>query len=211
MTAGEIINEAQSLTRITSGPTAAQQLAWLNRIQRSYARKNDWPELKTLAATVVTVANQAYVALPVAFERFVGKTVLYNPTAITGGYVDGYPIPLLPAGSPQLETMVAAWRPTGSGQYPIAASLGGSSGAYRLYLYPFPTLSSTTIVFDYFRAPAALTTTASVPELQHLCDTFTLAMAAEFVSYSDNSEAEAKFRAKERREYNHALRNLLTT
>lgn len=209
MTAAEIIADAQSLVRNTLGQTPAQLLAWLNRIQRGYARKDDWPELKMPTATVSTTANQAYVNLPAGFLRFAGKMVLYNPTAITGGYQDGTSLPVLTSGDPRLDNLVAAWRPTGAGA-PLAVSVSGADGAKKLYLYPMPDTGSVTLVYDYYRAAATLSATSGSPELQELCDTFVMAMAVQFCVECNDKERLPYFMAQEKSEYRAALRNLLT-
>jgi hypothetical protein len=209
MTAAQIIADAQSLTRNNLGPSPAETIVWLNRIQRGYSKKDDYPELKVFGATVTTTANQGYANLAAAFQRFIGKTVLYDPTAITGGYQNGTPIPVLSSGAGPLDSLIAAWRPLGAGT-PVAVTVAGADGAKKLYLHPMPDATGTTIVYDYMRDPTALAATSESPELQILADVFVNALAVQFCVYA-NDERLPYFRAEERREYNLVKANLLAT
>lgn len=209
MTAAEIIADAESQVRITTGPTTAQILAWLSRIQRGYCRRFDFPELKLTAQTLSTTANQGYISLPSNFDRFLGRTVLYDPTAITGGYQGGTLLPILGVGSRELEEGIAVWQGMGAGT-PQAVSLGGTTGAYKLYVYPLPSLGSVTIVYNYWKAPTNFATTADTLAIPALGDTFTMALCRQFCAYASDDRL-AYFAAEERRAWNDVQRNYLVT
>lgn len=215
MTDATIITQAKALARQTATDTTldATYLAWLNRIQRLYARKENWPQLRVLNATLTTVASTAAYDLPATFDRLMGDFVYYNPTAITGGYQDGTAIPVLKSGDPRLDSVMSAWKMGGTGAPSVAvvSSKAATPGTLQMVFYPFPQTAAYTIVYNYYRTPTALLNAPTSIDVDALGETFIAALTAQMEAYANQLDRAAYFRQTERDEYKSVLRALTTS
>lgn len=212
MTDAEILSEAQSLTRQNTGITTATLASFLNRHQKRLCRVANWPELIVRSATLTTTANTASYALGTGFDRFAGKTVLYNPTAITGGYQGGTPVPVILSTSDRENEIISGWRATGVGT-PAVITLGFST-TLKAFIYPIPDTGSQVILYDYVKAPAALTGLGVTPDVQALCEVLTMELAADilrFLGGRENLELRTSYLQDARRELNAALATLVVS
>lgn len=207
-----VIEEAKGLTRqgLNGGISTSQFATWLNRLNRQYCAKMNWPDLIVRNAVLTTVANQATYPLALNFGRFAGKTVTYDPTAISGGYQDGYQIPIMLGTSDRENDILAGWRQTGAGT-PAAVALESFATAR---VFPAPDTTGKTIVYDYVAAPATFTGLGIELDVPSLQGVLTLEMAAEICRWlggNENRLARQEFLQAARREYNTALGTLLTS
>lgn len=212
MTATEIITQAKLLTRQNTTDADTLWLSRLNTIQRNYSRREDWPQLRVMNATLTTVANQTGYDLPSNFERLLGDFVTYGPDVVTGGYQSGSLVRVLQTGDPQIDKMANIWGFTGGGlpAIGIIGSKTGVSNTLQLNFYPFPQLAATSIVFSYYRKPTTLLVGTSV-DVEGLSDTYIAALAREIEFYSNQMERAKYFSEMEHAEYNMYLRTFLPT
>lgn len=210
MTGTEIITEAQSLTRQGQGVATATFLLWLNRINRKYARLQDWPILLT-QAVFTSGSSLGNFDLPATFDRMAGDFVNYDATATTNGYLNGIMVPILHSGDPMLDGIITAWGDTGTAYAPSVAYVAQKSGAtnMQLRLAPFPEVYGKTIVYRYYRTPSAVVAGTDI-ELASLSGTYTMALCKEIMLYlGDTQTKQAEyFLGEERREYQSAMRTL---
>lgn len=212
MTDAEIITEAESLTRQNTGISVAVLASWLNRCQKRLCRAANWQELIVRSATLTTTANTASYALGTGFDRFAGKSVLYNPSAITGGYQSGTPIPIILSTSDAENDRISGWRAAGAGT-PGVITLGIAT-TLKAFLYPIPDTSSQVVLYDYVKAPTALTGLGVTPDVQAICGVLTMELAADilrFLGGRENLELRTSYLQDARREYNAALATLIVS
>lgn len=212
MTDTEILSEAQSLTRQNTGIATATLASFLNRHQKRLCRVANWPELIVRSATLTTTASTASYALGTGFDRFAGNTVLYNPSAITGGYTGGFPIPIIESTGDPDNDVILVWRALGTGS-PAVITLGFAT-SLKAFIYPIPDTSGQVVLYDYVKAPAALTGLGVVPDVQALCEVLTMELAADilrFLGGRENLELRTSYLQDARRELNAALATLVVS
>lgn len=207
MTAQQIVDAAKLYARQQSGGVPdATWLAFLNLIQPAYLRMDNWPEMLTQGATLSIVANTSSYALPAAFSRPAGDYCWYGVSAVTGGYQNGTPIPIIRSGAGFGDANIQAFSmiaPTSG--YPAAVAFLGSTAQF----YPATLTGSLTMLYNYFREPDALTLGATTP-VATLDQTFIMALAKEICRYMEQWDLYGSFEKDERRQYHMAVRTLLT-
>lgn len=211
MPISDIIQEAQDLTRQSLGLPNSTYIAWLNRINRSYCRRCNWPELRKTNQLLTTVANQAKYDLPTDFNRIMGEFVYWNVQAITGGYNLGWPLRFINQGSEEDDSKILAGVNLGTGS--VLAPYGvyratSSMGVPQLGILPFPGESGTLILYNYYADPAPFTTTDDDIPIPTLYDTFVMALCKTIGLYLDNSEIATLYAGMERDAYRGAERGL---
>lgn len=212
MTLATIISEAQGLTRQSGGVTDAMYIAWLNRINRSYLRRDNWPETRKTNNILTSVANQAAYSLPSDFDRIMGRFVYWNVSAVTGGgYTSGVPVVFVNQGSPEDDDRMAGFANLGnSGFTPHAAYRGQSGTTQKLILAPYPTTAGTLLMYNYYAAATAFAATSESIPVPALGDTYTMALCKQIGLYLDNAELAQLYAAMERTEYHNAKATLLS-
>lgn len=187
MTCADIIAESQSLTRQNLGVPNATYLSWLNRINRTYCRKAQWPQMRVVNAVLTTVANQSAYDLAADFNRLSGQFVLWDCQAISGGYTSGLEIPFMNQGGLRNDSNTLAYTNLGSAGTPsICYTQAGDLGQYQLVLAPFPTLAGTTVLYNYYKDPALFTSVSDSIPVDGLGDTYTMALCKQIGLYLAN-------------------------
>ncbi len=207
----ELISEAQSLTRQSLSITNATYISWLNRINRAYCRKWNGPDMRVLNAVLTSVASQAGYDLPAAFSRISGQFVFWNSQAITGGYQLGIPVRFLNQGNEEDDRKIGQWTQTGGGfgslnpQVCYVEPKSGTPATKQMVFAPFPATSGITILYNYYREPAAFTAVSDTIPISLLQDTFTMALCRNIAMYLGANDDAMMYMGMEKSEYRSAL------
>lgn len=199
MTDADVITQAEGVAR--QNDISSDLPLWLNRIYRGYCRKPgvNWPQLRILNATLTTVANTQSYALPAAFERPCGSSVLYDVTAVTGGHQNGRSLPILMTGDPESDARIQGYNNGGVSSEPGAVAISGAGGTgLQFVFYPAFTRGGKTVLYNYYAAPATLDGSGVTFEIQCLDEVLVNALSKEICIYSNDTRRASYFAAQER-------------